>query len=59
MITGDDGSGDNGACDGDEVKMKVMVVVMVMMKVMVVMMVMVGDGDGGEDISHLFFNMHQ
>ena len=42
MITGDDGSGDNGACDGDEVKMKVMVVVMVMMKVMVVMMVMVG-----------------
>ena len=49
MITGDDGSGDNGACDGDEV----------MMKVMVVVMVMVGDGDGGEDISHLFFNMHQ
>ena len=56
MITGDDGSGDNGACDGDEVMMKVMGVVMVMMKVM---MVMVGDGDGGEDISHLFFNMHQ
>ena len=51
MITGnDDGSGDNGACDGDEVMMKVMVLVM---------MVMVGDGDGGEDISHLFFNMHQ
>ena len=51
MVTGnDDGSGDNGACDGDEVMMKVMVLVM---------MVMVGDGDGGEDISHLFFNMHQ
>jgi len=51
VITGnDDGSGDNGACDGDEVMMKVMVLVM---------MVMVGDGDGGEDISHLFFNMHQ
>ena len=51
MVTGnDDGSGDNGACDGDEVMMKVMVLVM---------MVMVVDGDGGEDISHLFFNMHQ
>ena len=58
MITGnDDGSGDNGACDGDEVMMEVMVLVM---KVMVlVMMVMVGDGDGGEDISYLFLNMHQ
>ena len=56
MITGnDDGRGDKGACDGDEVIMEVMVLVM---KVMVlVMMVMVGDG--GEDISYLFLNMHQ
>ena len=51
MITDNDhGRGDNGACDGDEVLMKVVVLVM---------MVMVGDGDGGEDISHLFFNIHQ
>ena len=49
MITGnDDGRGDKGACDGDEVIMEVMVLVM---------MVMVGDG--GEDISYLFLNMHQ
>ena len=58
MITDNDhGRGDNGACDGDEVLMKV--VVLLMKVVVLVMMVMVGDGDGGEDISHLFFNIHQ
>ena len=42
MITGnDDGSGDNGACDGDEVMMKVMVLVMMVMVVVMVMILVI------------------